>query len=195
MGRRSRRQTTDDQIANLVRLKAKKLVRTEEFRDCETADLTQELSLYWLQCRAQFRPERGNILTFADIVLNRHICNLLAARHAAKRDCALCAVSLDDPVDDEDEPGMTRHDVYDRDRYFSAVGGGDRGGKDKDDLRADLSRVLRALPPKLQELALRLPTQTVTGIAADMRVSRETIHAWRQQIRAAFEDAGLADYL
>jgi len=195
MGQGSRKQTANDQIANLIQQKANKCARWKAFREWEAEDLLHELSGYWLDTRSQYTPARGDILTFADIVLNNYIRNLIAAQYAKKRDVRLCSVSLDECVEDEDGTPMSRHEIYDPDRYFRATGSAERGDATRDDLRIDLGRVFRLLTPKQRELCERLPFQEVTEIAKEMGVTRETVYQRQKRIRAIFEVAGLAVYL
>jgi RNA polymerase sigma factor (sigma-70 family) len=195
MGHRSRKQTTDEQITNLIQLKARNLAYSAVIPEWEMSDFQQELSVCWLENQSHYSPECGDLLTFADIVLNHRIDNLIALHHAAKRDIRLCAVSLDECIEDEDGTPMTRHEIHDPDLYFRTIGAPERGDATRADFKIDLEPALRSLSPKQRELCRRLSFEAVTEIAKEMGVTRETVYVWKRRLRDVFTRAGLAIYL
>ena len=193
----SRRRTgyPDSEIARLITKKAHKLSKCSEYRDEELDDIKQELHLRWLEIRAQHNSRRGSTVTYADIALNNHIRNMIASRRAQKRDDRRCTCSLDDPIDNLDEKGMTRHEIYNQDDYFGATGGRNRPQRELYDLCIDIRRALGRLSPRQRELAMRLKTQKVTEAAQAMKIPRTTLYGWLERIRGVFVELGLDEYL
>jgi len=184
----------DPEVARLIRMKARRFRNCPEFMGEELEDLEQELHLKWLESRKHYDVKRGPIATYADFVLNNHIRNMLEARRAQKKAVQRCTCSLDDPVDEENEKGMTRHEIYNQDDYFSATGGRNRPQGEVQDLQLDLRRVLKRLPPRQRELARRLMNQSVSEAAREMKISRVTAHNWAKVISAVFAEGGLDEY-
>jgi len=185
----------DSEIARLIAKKAHKLSKCSEYQNNDFDDIMQELHLRWLEIRAQHESERGSIVTYADIALNNHIRNMIASRRAQKRDDRRCTCSLDDPIDNGNEKGMTRHEVYDQDKYFGTTGIVNRPQRELDDLRIDVRRALGRLSPRQRELAMRLKTQKVTEAAQAMKIPRTTLYGWLERIRVVFAELGLDEYL
>ena len=63
------------------------------------------------------------------------------------------------------------------------------------ELRIDLERAMAALSPEQRDLCRRLLTSTVAEISAATGVPRPTLYDRMRQIRAAFERAGLREYV
>ena len=185
----------DEKVARIIRLKAKRLIESAEFKEGERKDIEQELHLQWLLRQSRFDPTRGELETFADVVLNNAIRTMIEERRAAKRDYRLCTCSLDDPIDVQGEKGMTLHETYDQDDYFQATGRKNQPQRELDDLRLDIRRALRRLSPSQRELALRLRTQTVAEAARAMKIPRTTLYGWLEHVRVVFAELGLDEYL
>jgi len=195
MGDHHKWTANDEKVARIIRLKAKRLIESAEFKEGERKDVEQELHLQWLLRQSRFDPTRGELETFVDVVLNNVIRTMVEARRAAKRDCCQCTCSLDDPVDAAAEGGMTRHETYDQDDYFQATGARNRPQGELHDLRLDVRRALRRLSPSQRELALRFRTQTVAEAARAMKIPRTTLYGWLEHVRVVYVELGLDEYL
>ncbi len=185
----------DEKVARIVRLKANRLVKSAEFAATERQDVEQELILRWLTRRGRFDAARGRLETFADVILNNAIRTMLEARRAGKRDERLCIYTLDDSIDKQAERGMTRHETYNQDDYFQAMGVRKCPPEELYDLRLDVGQALRRLSPRQRELAQRLMNQTVSEAARSMKISRTTLYAWLKPIREVFTELELDGYL
>jgi hypothetical protein len=72
---------------------------------------------------------------------------------------------------------------------------GRRSPQEEADLRVDLQRALAALTPEQRDLCLRLLTSTIAEISVATGVPRPTLYDRKTQIKAAFERAGLNEYV
>jgi DNA-directed RNA polymerase specialized sigma24 family protein len=194
MASQRKRELSDSEVARLIKMKAYKLHKRPEYRGEGLADIEQDLHLKWLETKVRYDPTRGSNLAFADIALNNHIRNMIASRRAQKRNVLRCAHSLDAPVDNADELGMTGHEIYDQDGYFAATGMNRPQGW-VEELRIDLGRVLQRLPTHERELTLRLLTHTLSDVAQAMKIPRTTLYGWLEHIRGVFTELGLDEYL
>lgn len=185
----------DEKVAQLIRLKARRLAESAKDTATEGEDIEQELALHWLMRRGRFDAGRGRRETFADVVLNNATRTMLAARRAGKRDERSCTCSLDDAVVAQDDLDMTRHETYDQDDYFQATGTRNRPWRELHELSLDVRRALRRLSPGQRELARRLMNQTVSEAARSMNISRTTLYARLKDIREVFTELGLDEYL
>lgn len=186
---------SNEAVAKLIKLKARTYAHHPSLGDYTEEDLEQEMWIKWQLHGSGYNGNRGDLLTFADVMFNNFLKNLIEAQEAEMRDHRLCIASLDDPVDSEDESGTTRHDIYSPDDYFSSQGGRHPGSGQAVDMRMDIARVLEQLPPKHRALAQLLADQSVTDAAEILGISRETATVWRRRIREAFLKAGLQDYM
>lgn len=185
----------DEKVAQLIRLKMRKLTKSREIAGRERQDIEQELILHWLRRRARFNAARGSLETFADVVLNNVIHTMLEARRAKKREQRLCDCSLDDLLNEQTNRNLTRGDAYDRDDCFLATVARNRPQWELEDLQLDVRQALRRLPLRQRELARRLMHQSTSEAARSMNITRTTLYTWRKTIRKVFTELGLDEYL
>lgn len=196
MGGHRRHPGIDQDVNRIIAFKARRMARQPEFRDHEIADLQQILWEAWFKVEDSFDPADGTITQFADVVLNNCISKLRESQRAQKRAWWLCRASLDDPVDVEDETGLNRHDVYDRNDYFRQIGEDPWPIDRMAIFNTRLNRVLPKLSPPQREFVLRLMAgECTTDIAAAMGVHRSTLYAWRKAIQCEFRKVGLDAFL
>ena len=135
------------------------------------------------------KPGRAIVpLQFARVT-DHKIATIIESRKTAKRDYRICHCSLNNTC--EDANGWT----IDQDDYFLRIGKLSCPAEDLLDLKIDVCRAIEKLPTQLQELCMRLVSQTVTEISRDTGIPRATIYDRKKEIAAIFEDAGLRDYL
>jgi hypothetical protein len=141
------------------------------------------LSLLLLPRLARFDPEQGDRAAFVRMLLRQATANVLRHYRAAKRS-GIDVVSLD---------AFLRTD---EDRSVHPVDGdGQPSAEDRADLAHDLAGALEALPAELRAIAEQLRTCSFTEAARNLGLSRSTLYARAKEIRAAFEQRALDDYL
>lgn len=184
----------DSYAAELIRNKARQLVGKGGFTHEDRSDIEQELMLDLLQRMKHFNPAKAKKSTFMSRVVEHRISTMLEFRFAACRDWRKCTDSLNDPVGNGDAEFSEKiENVTSRDEF-----GWDASSPDCDEqlgFSMDLRKVLENLPEDLRTLCLRLKGQSVAEIAREMGIPRTTLYSKIHQIKAAFQEANLHDYL
>ena len=171
-----------------INKKAKQLIGKAGFTRGNLNDLRQDLKLDLLQRRDQFDPQRTKWNTFVAMVVVRHIATILEHCAAARRDCRREQCSLNASMFDHEGKVVERHETLDAD-------GRGHSEPPPHDLVADVHAVMAGLPPRLHTLCVFLQTKTMAQAARDLGVPRNTLYRDLKRLRAAFEQAGLGDYL
>ena len=184
----------DNYAAALIRNKARQLVGKGGFTHDDRSDIEQELMLDLLQRMKYFNPAKAKKSTFMSRVVEHRISTILEFRFAACRDWRKCTDSLNSPVGCGDEEFSEKiENVTSRDEF-----GWDASSPNHDEhlgFDMDLRRALLSLPEDLRTLCLRLKGQSVAEIAREMGIPRTTLYSKIHQIKAAFQEARLQDYL
>ena len=190
MANRRRVGSPDQEIARIIKMKARKLTQCPEYRDDDPRDIEQDLHVRWLEIRSRHDASRGGIVTYADITLNNHIRNMIAARRTQRRAGRTDALPHPDvhtqtvPPEGRCPDGDVDIDEIGREPDFEAL-----------DLRIDLRSVLRKLRPELREITEALAQDGVSGVARSRKVSRPTLYQRLSELRKIFTDWGLDEYL
>ncbi len=184
----------DEYAVQIIKHKARRLVRGAGFTKSDREDLEQEMVLDLLSRLAKFNPERTQRNTFIACVVEHKVATIIEARKAGKRDYRLCTCSLNDQLGDEDGNSIERIEIFDQEDYLLRTGNLLRTAAELHDLSIDIQKVVTNLPPKLRELCERLKTKSVTEISRDTGIPRGTVYETGKKLRTLFEDAGLKDY-
>ncbi len=158
-----------DPIAqNIIRRKARKLMRRGGFSSSDLPDLEQDLSLHLLQRMSAFDPRRGDWAVFVTVVITSWGAKLLRTRFAAKRD-------------------------YRRNRPLLTASQSCQPGDDLEQLELllDVQQALQRLPGDLRPIAERLQHITIAELACALGVPRTTLYEQIKRIRRRFQRMGL----
>lgn len=172
----------------LVRAKARQLVGRYGFTAEDIPDLEQELASKVVQALPRYDPKKGKRSTYLQRVVDRKVASLIEAKKAAKRDYRVPVVSLDEEGEGEEGETWMRHEVV---GDQTTLGSAQR----ETDLRVDLDRVLRQLPPRLGEVCELLKTKSLTQVSRETGIPRGTLYEYLDRLRSVFEDEGLRGYL
>ncbi|MDY3563388.1 hypothetical protein R5W23_004891 [Gemmata sp. JC673] len=159
----------DPTAAAIIRRKARRMVGRAGLRPQDREDIEHDLVLRVLVQRHRFDDGRGTWPAFVWRVVERAGDNILRSRRRAKR-AGRPAESL-------------------------TAGSATADPAESSARAADLARALAALPPELRAVAVLLTTHTAAAAARALGLSRSTVYARLQRIRARPEWAGLAEYL
>ncbi len=185
----------DDQpsryAANLIKKKAWELVGKYGFTVADREDIEQELWKDLIERQTRFDPERGAETTFIATVVNNGVASLIEHRGAAKRDYRTRVCSLDEEVGFGDETGSLRHGTVDKEAYLKATGGLSRTDLEHRDLRIDVRRAIKCLPPELRKIAQLLFEMNVSEVASYTGIPRTTIHDKCKAIGRLFRERGV----
>ncbi len=185
----------DPYAVEIIRFKARQLVRQAGFTAADGDDLEQEMILDLLRRLPKYNPERAQLNTFIARVVEHEVATLIQKQKAGIRDHRRCRSSMNEPFKNEDGCTVDRVETLDQEDYLDRISVERRPGEELRTLALDVAAVLERLPPELRELCLRLKQETVTEISRDTGVPRGTIYESIKRLREIFEDAGLKDYL
>ncbi len=181
--------------SNLIRKKAGELIGKCGFTKSDLEDIQQDLWLDLISRQSGFDPERGAETTFIAMVINNRFATIIEHRKAEKRDCRTYICSMDDKVDYGNDLSLSRHEVVDQDIYIRTTQKVSRTQVDYQDLRLDVDRAIRSLPPLLRDIALLLCGVSVSEAAQITGIPRTTINEMRNAIRKVFQKKGIDDWL
>ena len=154
------------------------------FTENDREDLEQELALNLLVALKDYNSERAKRSTFIKDCIENRIFNLVRDRRRIRRDPR--RVSRIGDGEDDEASSVPASSLVD----LQAASEQDRA-----DLRMDLSAVIGALTPRLQEMCALLPDISPYAVSRQLGVSKQSVYRDVEKIRAAFAAAGLADYL
>jgi RNA polymerase sigma-70 factor, ECF subfamily len=172
----------------LIHHKAKQLVGKRGFTESDLADIKQDLTLDLLVRLKTFDPSRAKRHTFVAMVVEHRVAAIIEHRVAARRDGRREECSLNDSVSDHEGKIVERHETLDADCRG-------RGHSKSRDMAVDVQAAIASLPPRLQVLCSHLQTKTIAEVARELGVPRMTLYGDIKRLKAAFEEAGLGDYL
>lgn len=176
----------DPSTSDLITAKARRLCRRRGFSVSDRPDVEQELRLHLIAQAAKFDPSVGPWETFASFILDKRCISLLRYQTATKRSPGRRECSLNDPVLDGDGRTVDRHQMT---AEAASVPQRLR------ELERDVADVLDRLPEIHRVIALGLGTGTINSVARDLDIPRSAVYRHMAELREAFEDAGLRDYL
>jgi RNA polymerase sigma-70 factor (ECF subfamily) len=175
--------------------KALQMVGTAGLCEDDVPNVRQELLLDILHRLPNYNGERAGLKTFVTLVINNCVARIIERRESNRRNYHQEGGSLDDWTEDEDGRWTTFGATITEEEAVAPKGLVFRSAEEQADLVHDTRAVLARLPANLQELALRLQTQTVAEIAREMGLSRTTVYVWLEQLQTLFLEAGMKVYL
>ena len=156
-------------------------------------DLEQEMALYLLSVLPKHDPNRSNLTTFANRVIDSWTKMHIRKLRTERRDYSALEFSLDEPRSDEDGERTTLGDVIGECDVTTLAGYGTLGCIDAVELKVAVDQVIATLPRSLRELCIALRDQTVTEASVSLGIPRNTMIYRFGMIREVFEEAGLGN--
>lgn len=181
--------------SQLIRQKARQLVRHPGFNRSEQKDIEQELAIELVRKYRCFDPERARETTFIARVLENKVISLVRTRIAEKRDFRRDAHSLNVTVRDADGGSVEWGQTFEAAASANHTGQVRRTDEDQSQLKQDINDVLQSLPADLRPLAEMLMDQSEHAVSRTLGRSRRQVANDVARLRELFEDAGLRDYL
>lgn len=166
----------------LIRKRARRLARRPEFRGSDWRDISQDLMLDVVRRLPKFNPSRARLTTFLFRLLARELVDLIAKANAKKR----CGQQHERPLDEE----RLGHDCLRRHRSSTSS-----NGYTCFEFQHDLETALAALSPHLRSRWTMLLESSPTAVARKLGIPLPAVLHDIAQIRSAFEDRSLRDYL
>jgi len=185
----------DEFTSRFLRAKVSKLIGRAGLTESDRPDLLQDFALDLLQRRANFDPTTATWEAFVVVVCENRYATILEYRQAAMRSPDREAGSLNRPINEAagrcTEFGATISDSERHRRTRQER----RSHEEAVDLIHDVARVLEQLPPRLRELCERLKHDSISQVARDAGISRQTVYRRIAIALDSFEQAQLREYI
>lgn len=169
--------------------KARKLAGRAGFTASDVDDIEQDIRLDVLQRLPRFDPAKSNRHTFIVMLVRRCAASIVERRRAAKRNGGRRLRSLNAAIRDADGDDVELGQALSDDARLPEC------DDDARDLQADVRRTVATLPAELRRWCQILATMSIREASRKFHVPRCRLHRIRAEIRAAFEAAGLGDYM
>lgn len=175
-----------DYAAELIKFKARHLVRNPKYRTIDREDVEQDLFLDLLHRLPHFDPSKSSLNTFIAKVIENRLVSILRYLDAEKRTRRREETSLNDPALDCDGRTVQRHETIveascDPQRI--------------DDLRRDIADMLAQLSEVKRAIAIGIVGGTINSLANELEIPRSEVQRHLDELRDIFHDARLDQYL
>lgn len=174
--------------ARLIRFKARQLCRRPGFTPSDREDIEQELRADLLGRLPRFDASKAGLNTFIARVIERKTISIVRHRLAEKRTPDREECSLNDEVRDGDGRLVDRH---------QATPEAASTWQRLHDLTRDVSDLRERLDSELHRRVMDALGRggTINSVANDLGISRRAVQRCIAELREAFKDAGLREYL
>jgi RNA polymerase sigma-70 factor (ECF subfamily) len=180
----------------LVHHKARELVGKPGFAGQDAEDIEQDLIVDLLERLPKYDPAKAANNTFVARLVERKISRTVRDRERKRRDPGDTVASLNDEVVEADGSTVEFAETLcaeDQDRRFSRES---LTTAEQADLEVDVAEALAGLPDELRRVAEALMTLNIAEAGRKLGIPRWKLHeVYLPQLRAAFEERGLGDYL
>ena len=193
MGSENRFDGIDVYAADLIRYKARQLVRRPEFSPSDQEDLEQEMVLDLLRRLPRYDPRRAQRSTFIARIVEHKIATLIEYQRAAKRDSDRQGPSLNRDIADGEGHTTDAIQAVDQEAYLKRLGIEFRPQRDRTDLRLDLEDALRRLPDDLRSLCEMLRSMSVQEIAKAVGMPRPSVYDAIKRVKARLGEEGFQE--
>lgn len=181
----------DPRAVASIRHHARRLAASRAVPGMEIEDIEQDLVLDLLRRQAAYNPHLASFATFADRVITHRVATLTAP--SAKRAAERSMDSLDRPVDDDEDGGLTVGDTI---RSDQALWPNDPSSDDEQTgLRIDVVRFIDGLSPALRRCSDLLMQDNLAEAARQAGLHRSSVYEAVARLRRRAGDLGLAIYL
>lgn len=178
---------------NLIRKRAKRLVRSPGMSVTDQDDVEQQLTVDLWQSSRSFDAARGRWHGFASSVVSHAATKIRRNRYAEKRDVrgtTSLNIEVLAPTGESTELAQT---ITERER-------GNHFGLDPlpaeihADLSMDLAQVSASLPPDWQDVISLYSTFNNSDVAQQTGMKPSTLNDLKRKVQQRFKNAGLEDY-
>jgi RNA polymerase sigma-70 factor (ECF subfamily) len=172
--------TLDITTREVIRVKARQIFKRAGLTRSDLPDLEQDITLHVWRRLGRFDPDKADRCRFTRMLIGHAVATVLRDR---KRWTSRAPASME---------AMLRHPG---DRPLEPIDQDLSGREKQQALALDVSAVLAALPKRLRSVARVLKTYNVTATARKLGLTRAEVYRRLGEIREAFAEAGLKEYL
>jgi len=162
-----------------------------EYLKLEFEDLRQECLTHWYFAKDKYDPTAGaNQRTFMARVVENKLGHIIEELKTDKRRFTIEAISLDQPIFDEDD-APTLLDQIAADTEFTS------NLHIHAELKIDITRTIQKLTPKQQDLCRLLSEKglSVKDASKLLKINRDTVYEEIKRIKTVFQQNNLHGYL
>lgn len=180
----------DPRAQDIVRRKARSLLRRGGFSRSDLSDLEQDLTLHLLKRLPTFDPRKSDWDAFVTTVVTTWGANLLRVRYADKRDYrrVLPLSAATGPAEEQDN--MASESLNEQ-AHAARLGQQRLSEFEQLELKLDVQEVLQRLPEDLRAIAERLRHISIAELARELGMPRSTLCQQSERIRRRFQRMGL----
>lgn len=178
----------NNETARLIREKIKQICRRPGIPKGERQVVAHDLDTHLVLRLGRFDPDRAQLNTYIDRIAEKWFVSYLRHRFAEKRDPRREECSLNDSVLDVDGCLTQLHEI--------TLAGADVSQRLRD-LECDMNSVLETLSELHRAVARAILAgfESTNSLAVQLGVSRTVVDRIKAELRQAFEDGGLREYI
>ena len=196
MGGQNRYPGFDLYAVKLISTKSRQLCKQPDFSLNDRLDIEQELMIELAERLPTFDPDRASEEAFITWVVLQRIADLIRSQRTKKRRIDVEATSLNDLVYvSESGSKEEKWATLDNEIFQEFTGSDSKSHNERIDLEIDLERVMENLPEKLRTVCEFLSKYSISETARRLGISRTSLYKSIHELRDAFEQAGMKDYL
>ena len=187
-------QEIDERSRWLIRQKSAQLIGQYGFTVSDAEDIEQELTVHlWLRL-ASYDPKRGAKSTFVESVLKNKIRSIISGdRQSGRYDYRMVAGSLDEPIGQESDCGLTVGDTIASESRFG-LDAGSLTTDEMTDLQIDLRCALAVMSDEMRAVCLGLMRGSIADFVRETGMPRHRVLWLRKRIKRVFFRFGLNQY-
>ena len=196
MGGQNRYPDYDLYAVKLIRTKSRQLCKQPDFSLNDRLDIEQDLMIELAERLPTYDPDRASEEAFITWVVLQRIADLIRSQRTKKRRIDVEATSLNDLVYvSESGSKEEKWATLDNEIFQEFTGSDAKSRNERIDLEIDLERVMENLPEKLRTVCEFLSKYSISETARRLGISRTSLYKSIHELRDAFEQAGMKDYL
>lgn len=181
---------TNPITSNLIRKKARQIVRRTGFSRSDLADIEQDLRAYLLEQLPRFDPSRGTLASFVVRLVETRIRLILRDRRLICRAAGFTAVSFERLVVSRDGEQIRGEGVVSEADLHRRLSRDGRTPPEDAALRDAVAALVASLPDDIAELCRSVARDGVAATAQRRDVSRRQIEKVLRSLRERFEIEG-----
>jgi len=185
----------DEFTSRFIQSRVNKLIGKCGIRESDRTDLIQTFVLDLWKRRPQFDSQLGTWEAFVVVVCENCFATILEHHCAAKRSTQFESGSLNQRSSDREGRSAELGDTLPESQTSRRTGYYPRDRTEAFELEDDVACILDSLAPESRHLCQLVMRGSITQVARELGVSRQTVYRRLNRLLSRFESAGLRKYL